>query len=226
MSTGTQTGHETTPEAYAKDLASTFGDGAYLKPDGSVWVVLGDTFARNTTTTSLGVTISTKEAIGVHHLFVMEMRRNGWALWQEIVWAKTAAPPSGAVRLRCNPSHEYVLWFVRRGYDPTVPRLGGARGRQDTRRHGHATRRCQEVRQLQANYPPFPRDIPELIIQACTNPGDLVVDPFVGTGTTLTVAHTLGRNSIGFDIYDHVGLKRAAEDGDEEGAPASKTQRT
>ena len=38
------------------------------------------------------------------------------------------------------------------------------------------------------------------VIEAFTEPGDLVFDPFVGGGTTLVEAHMLGRPSIGFDI--------------------------
>jgi DNA modification methylase len=38
------------------------------------------------------------------------------------------------------------------------------------------------------------------IILTSTRPGDIVLDPFVGTGTTLVVAHQLKRNSIGIEI--------------------------
>ena len=39
----------------------------------------------------------------------------------------------------------------------------------------------------------------ERVIGACTNPGDLVVDPFLGSGTTCTVARAMGRRSIGIE---------------------------
>ena len=39
----------------------------------------------------------------------------------------------------------------------------------------------------------------ERIISATTKPGDLVLDPFCGSGTTLVAAHRLGRNAIGID---------------------------
>ncbi len=40
----------------------------------------------------------------------------------------------------------------------------------------------------------------ERVIRACSNPGDLVLDPFLGSGTTGTVARALGRRSIGIEV--------------------------
>ena len=38
---------------------------------------------------------------------------------------------------------------------------------------------------------------------SCTNPGDVVLDPFAGSGTTLIVAEQLGRQSIGIELDSH-----------------------
>ena len=49
-----------------------------------------------------------------------------------------------------------------------------------------------------------PNQLPEMyvarFIRSLSNPGDLVVDPFLGTGTTAVVCQSLGRNFIGFDL--------------------------
>lgn len=45
-----------------------------------------------------------------------------------------------------------------------------------------------------------PEALLERIILASTNPGDTVLDPFCGCGTTITVAHRLGRHWIGVDV--------------------------
>ena len=47
------------------------------------------------------------------------------------------------------------------------------------------------------------------IIQASTNPGDVVLDPFCGCATTMEAAHQLGRKWIGIDIAIHA-IKRVA----------------
>lgn len=52
----------------------------------------------------------------------------------------------------------------------------------------------------------YPTQKPEALlkrwIEACTDPGDLVLDPYMGSGTTLSAAHQLGRRSIGIDAGD------------------------
>ena len=45
----------------------------------------------------------------------------------------------------------------------------------------------------------FPHALPRRLIKAYTQPGDVVIDPFVGTGTTVAVARSLGRIGIGIE---------------------------
>ncbi len=47
----------------------------------------------------------------------------------------------------------------------------------------------------------YASQLPSTIIGVLTRPGDLIVDPFVGSGTTLVEAQRLGRNSIGIDLH-------------------------
>jgi site-specific DNA-methyltransferase (adenine-specific) len=46
----------------------------------------------------------------------------------------------------------------------------------------------------------MPEQLLGRIIRACSNPGEIVLDPFVGSGTTLAVAKKLGRKWIGFEL--------------------------
>lgn len=54
----------------------------------------------------------------------------------------------------------------------------------------------------QKHIPPFPEELVRRCLQLSTQPGDRVLDPFAGTGTTLRVADDMGREGYGMDIYD------------------------
>lgn len=56
----------------------------------------------------------------------------------------------------------------------------------------------------------FPDDLPEWFIKLFTRPGDWVLDPFAGSGTTNRVAQKMGRNSIGIEILpEYVQIARS-----------------
>ena len=56
------------------------------------------------------------------------------------------------------------------------------------------------------------------ILASCSNPGDLVLDPMAGSGTTLTVAKKLGRRYLGFELSpEYAAQSRARIDGVSEG---------
>ena len=50
---------------------------------------------------------------------------------------------------------------------------------------------------------PKPERLVERILHIATNPGDLVLDSFLGSGTTAAVAHKMGRRWIGIEMGDH-----------------------
>ena len=52
----------------------------------------------------------------------------------------------------------------------------------------------------EAHFATFPDELPRRCILAGTKEGDTVLDPFVGSGTTIAVAQQLGRRGIGLDL--------------------------
>lgn len=72
---------------------------------------------------------------------------------------------------------------------------------------GHNQEASQENRKIMGKQEPFATPKPERLIQRiltlATNPGDIVLDSFLGSGTTTAVAHKMGRRWIGIEMGDH-----------------------
>jgi site-specific DNA-methyltransferase (adenine-specific) len=61
------------------------------------------------------------------------------------------------------------------------------------------------------HYATFPADLVRPLVEACTLPGDLVLDPFAGSGTTCVVAAVLGRRCLGIELNpEYAAMARSA----------------
>lgn len=71
---------------------------------------------------------------------------------------------------------------------------------------GHTQEAKKEIKALQFDAifdTPKPERLIQRIFHIATNPGDLVLDSFLGSGTTAAVAHKMGRRWIGVELGDH-----------------------
>ncbi len=113
-----------------------------------------------------------------------------------------------------NQVEEGRFWFGKDGKG--VPRrknyLSEARGKQSwtwwpNEEVGHNQEAKKEVNTLFGVANTFDTPKPERLIQRilhiATNPGDLVLDSFLGSGTTAAVAHKMGRRYIGIEMGEH-----------------------
>jgi DNA methylase len=96
-----QIGLETTVEAYVAALVGVFRlVRRVLRDDGTVWLVLGDSFAD-------------KQLLGVPWRVAFALQEDGWYLRSDIIWSKPNPMPE-SVRDRPTRSHEYVFLLTKR----------------------------------------------------------------------------------------------------------------
>jgi len=127
----------------------------------------------------------------------------GWFLRQEIIWDRAGGMMMNA-KMFCR-FDERILWFTGVNYVWNQCMVG----------KGTIWRLAREQQQQGKKHPvEFPIEIPLRCIQATTNEGDLVLDPFMGSGTTLRAAKDLGRRAIGIEIeerYCEIAAKRMSQ---------------
>jgi site-specific DNA-methyltransferase (adenine-specific) len=142
-----------------------------------------------------------KEQMGIPWRFAFAMQDAGWYLRQEIIWAKPNYTPE-KVRDRFVRSHEKLFLFTKRDryyFDGDAVRVpadgGGDKLRSDVWNVPVST-------YAGAHFATFPPALVEPCILAASRPGDLVLDPFNGSGTTGQVALQHGRRYVGCELNE------------------------
>lgn len=122
-----QWGQEARPEAYVNHLVELFVElRRVLRKDGTVWLVLGDSYASayyrgkkdcnyiepGALVTKFNDGIRKKDLLGIPWMVAFALRKQGWYLRQDIIWYKTNPKPE-MVKDRCTRSHEYIFMFTK-----------------------------------------------------------------------------------------------------------------
>jgi site-specific DNA-methyltransferase (adenine-specific) len=152
--------------------------------------------------------------------------RIGWEFLQDIVWHKVTGgvKRAGVFLQRPYPGYfypnimtEYIIVFRKPGPPVFAGRRQSERDaakipvkRLFTNEIANTVWHIAPVPPGHIPHPcPFPEEIPDRLIQLYSYPGDLVLDPFCGSGQTLKVARRLGRHYVGYDINrEYVELSR------------------
>lgn len=219
-----EAGTEETLAAYVKRIGDIFDQVRYaMRPEGTVWLNIGD---KANGSGGAGGDWRVKHRklgkgpgagpgkfndpafqegsyIDVPGAVLAELLRRGWRCRQQIIWDKGREAPEDLEHVkRPRLAHEMIYMLVP---SPRYRRKGDAR-------HEFWPARLKETGSVwhfppgsnpntDSHLAPFPDELARRCISPSSNPGDLVLDPFAGSGTTVRVAELMGRRGIGLDLY-------------------------
>ncbi|MBN2343264.1 MAG: site-specific DNA-methyltransferase [Deltaproteobacteria bacterium] len=213
-----QIGAELSPEHYVENLVAIFREvRRVLRKDGTLWLNVGDSYARNGGTGNCGpnaVVGNTKKLIqkrnckvpncwglkdrdlmGLPWRVAFALQADGWILRSRISWIKKTAMPESVKNRPTNATEDVFLFAKspRYFYNPTAVReKSGANLRNywilgpDPSGNGHPAT--------------FPRELARRCVLLGSREGDIVLDPFSGSGTTGLAAGELNRKAVLIEI--------------------------
>lgn len=207
-----QIGLEMSLSDYLKSLVAVFEEvRRVLCDDGTLWLNIGDSFTSGGRTwrapdkknpfRAMDVRPPTpeglkpKDLIGVPWRLAFALQEAGWYLRADVIWNKPNCQPE-SVKDRPTRSHEYVFLFSkseRYSYDHEA-----VRGPND--RNLRTVWDINTRAQKDAHVAMFPPELVERCLALASRDGDLVLDPFVGSGTTGLVALGMGRRFVGIEL--------------------------
>lgn len=172
--------------------------------------------------TPLSGWLKPKDLIGVPWRVAFALQEDGWYLRQDIIWQKPNVMPE-AVKDRCTKSHEYIFLLSKhKNYyfdaeaikEPVVSikgnnktfRKGGVYTKGHNKPNESGKRNKRDVWTIPthpykgAHFAAFPLKLVVPCVLAGTREGDVILDPFFGSGTVAEAATLLNRNWLGIDI--------------------------
>ena len=207
-----QIGLELSLNDYIQSLVEVFEEvRRVLRDDGTLWLNIGDSYTSGGRTwrapdkknpiramdirppTPEG--LKPKDLIGVPWRLAFALQSAGWYLRADLIWNKPNCQPE-SVKDRPTRSHEYIFFFSkteRYMYDHQA-----VRGPNDRNLRSVWDIKTQPY--PEAHFATFPPALVEPCIALGSKPGDLVLDPFIGSGTTGLIALKMGRRFVGVEL--------------------------
>lgn len=209
-----QLGSEPSPAEYVAHLVAIFREvRRILRPEGTLWLNIGDGYARNGGTGRHGPNarvgntrkliqkrncrvpacwgLKDRDLLGLPWRVAFALQEDGWILRSHIVWIKKTPMPE-SVRNRPSRATADIFLFAQQPgyfYDHQAVREPSGANLKNYWLLGSEPN--------SSDHPAaFPKDLARRCILLATRPGETVLDPFAGSGTTALAAQELGRRCI------------------------------
>ncbi|MDI6863848.1 MAG: DNA methyltransferase [Pseudothermotoga sp.] len=202
-----QIGYGQSLHEYLKDLYRVWKESyRVLKPGRRLCVNIGDQFARSTV-------YGRYKIIPLHAEVISQCELIGFDYMGAIIWQKKTTmnttggatimgsyphPPNGMIEI----DYEYVLIFKKPGKEEKVPdevKEMSKLSKEEWKEYFQGHWRFNGEKQV-GHEAMFPEELPRRLIKMFSFVTDTVLDPFLGSGTTVKVALSLNRNAIGYEI--------------------------
>ena len=151
----------------------------------------------------------------VYELVIALKKELGWRFVDEFTWTKNGVP--GRFKGRFKNGFEPIFHFAKTSnitFNPGESRNGsGFAGMRKNEtmankklalpsNHLHIPQKSNQYTPQSKHPAVFPLELPEFFIKAFTDEGQVVLDPFMGSGTTAIASDALGRKWIGFETEE------------------------
>lgn len=151
-----------------------------------------------------------KPYIPLHAFILNDMLRLGFLMRGEVIWDKAASASSstawGSWRSASNPAlrdvHEYILIFSKDTYRrPKMKDRENTISRDDFLAYTKSVWTFPAESAKRVGHPaPFPVELPKRLIELYTYTGEVVLDPFMGSGQTAIAAVQTMRHYVGYEL--------------------------
>lgn len=162
-----------------------------LSDNGSLWI-------------NINIRVQKDKVITIPRDFVNLCKNIGFYYKGIILWHKSSGIPTGDKNIV--DRHEYVLIFSKsENFAINLDKFEEYSDYKNKEINGSAfwniNRKAGSVGKKYIHPAIYPNELVNRIIQVSTTKGDLVVDPFLGSGTSLIAANINGRSFIGYELY-------------------------